>query len=70
MLTLFFPSALRLCNYNVMKDTTLDKNETEFEIFLVLGEFALMVCYFIIILFWVDFADYRYDIAEFINKIN
>lgn len=58
-----------------MKDKILYKNETKFEICLVLGEFALiyggkMICYFIIILFWVNFADYRYDTAEFINKIN
>ena len=28
-----------------------------------------MVCYCIVMLFWVNFADYIYDTAEFINKI-
>jgi len=58
-----------------MKDKILHKNETKFEICLVLGEFALIydgkiICYFIVMLFCVDFADYRYNIAGFINKIN
>lgn len=75
MLNLFVPSGLRVCSHNIMKDKILSKNETKFEICLVLGEFALiydgkMIGYFIVMLFWVDFADYRYDTAEFINKIN
>lgn len=51
------------------------KNETDFEMCLLLGEVTLIydgkIVYFLIVMhFWVDFAHYRNDTAEFINKIN
>lgn len=75
ILNLFYLSGFRLFSHSTMKDKILYKNEAELETCLVLDEVTLIydgkiVCYFIVMHFWVDFAYYRYVTAEFINKIN
>ena len=37
-----FPSGFRVCCYNIMKDKILYKNEAKLEIYLILGEVALI----------------------------
>lgn len=74
ILNLFYPSGFRPCSHSTVKDKVLYKNEAEFEMCLLLHQVKLIydgkiVCCFIAIHFWVDFAHYRYDTAEFPNKI-
>lgn len=61
ILNLFYSSGFRLCSHSTMKNKILYKYEAELEICLVLGEVTLIydgkiLCYFIVMHFWVDFA--------------